>query len=434
MSDELIGLAGFGVGLVLIALGVPVAIALGLVGAVGFWVVNGWIGAEFVLGSAAFEALFPYTLSVIPLFLMMGVFATHCGLSRDLYRAANVLVGRLRGGLAVATIVACAGFGAICGSSLATVATVGRVSMPEMRAAGYNDRLSAASIAAGGTLGVLIPPSILLIVYALLTEQSIGKVFIAALVPGLLATLLYALSVLVQIRVKPELAGAIPPRRPARENLRDLGAAWPAAMIFAVVIGGIQVGLFSPTEAAAIGALGAGLVALFRGALTRKVLWVSATETVALTGMIFLITIGATLFNYFIETTGLPQFLINAIGSAGLGNYTVLLIIVAFYLVLGCFMDAMAMIFLTVPFIFPVVNALGFDPIWFGVLVVSVAEVGLITPPIGMNLFVLQGVVPGLGSATVMRGVVPFLVADLVRLALLIAFPALALWLPGLGQ
>lgn len=434
MSDELVGLAGFAVALTLIALGVPVAVALGLVGVVGFWVVNGSVGAGFVLGSAPFEALFPYTLSVIPLFLMMGVFATHCGLSRDLYRAANVLVGRLRGGLAVATVVACAGFGAICGSSLATVATIGRVSMPEMRKAGYDDRLSAASIAAGGTLGVLIPPSILLVVYGLLTEQSIGSLFLAALAPGLLATLLYALSVIVQVRLNPGLAGALPPPRQGREKLRDLAASWPALMIFAVVIGGIQIGLFSPTEAAAIGALGAGLVAFARGAMSRRVLWDSAVETVSLTGMVFFITVGATLFNYFIETTGLPQFLIELIGVSGVSAFQVLVIVIVFYLILGCFMDSMAMIFLTVPFVFPVINALGFDPIWFGVLVVSVAEVGLITPPIGMNLFVLQGVVPGLGAQTMVRGVVPFLLADLVRIGLLVAFPALALWLPGLGN
>ena len=205
-------------------------------------------------------------------------------------------------------------------------------------------------------------------------------------------------------------------------------------MIFAVVIGGIQIGLFSPTEAAAIGALGAGLVAFARGAMSRRVLWDSAVETVSLTGMVFFITVGATLFNYFIETTGLPQFLIELIGVSGLSAFQVLVIVIVFYLILGCFMDSMAMIFLTVPFVFPVINALGFDPIWFGVLVVSVAEVGLITPPIGMNLFVLQGVVPGLGAQTMVRGVVPFLLADLVRIGLLVAFPALALWLPGLGN
>ncbi len=433
MSDEIIGLLGFLAALLLIAFGVPVAVALGGVGVLGFALVNGWVGAKFILGSAPFEAIFPYTLSVIPLFLMMGVFATHCGLSRDLYRAANVLVGWMRGGLAIATIFACAGFGAICGSSLATVATIGRVSMPEMRAAGYSDRLSSASIAAGGTLGVLIPPSILLIIYGLLTEQSIGQLFIAALIPGLLATALYALSVIVQVRLKPELASVSPPAKDG-SRLRDLASAWPAAMIFLVVIGGIQVGLFSPTEAAAIGALGAAAVALTRGALSRRVLWSSAVDVVTLTGMIFFITVGATLFNYFIETTGLPQFLIRTIGTLGLSDFGVLLIIIVFYLVLGCFMDSMAMIFLTVPFIFPVVNALGFDPIWFGVLVVSVAEIGLITPPIGMNLFVLQGVVPSLSSRTVMHGIVPFLIADLARLVLLVAFPALCLWLPSLGQ
>ncbi|MBJ3775021.1 TRAP transporter large permease [Acuticoccus mangrovi] len=430
MSDPLVGLLGFVVALALILVGMPVAVALGLVGAVGFAILNGVSGAAFVLASAPFEAMFPYTLSVIPLFLLMGVFAARCGLSRDLYSAADALVGRLRGGLALATIVASAAFGAICGSSLATVATIGRVAVPEMRAAGYDDRLSAASIAAGGTLGVLIPPSILLVIYGILTEQSIGALFSAAIIPGLLATLLYGLSVAIQVRLMPELAG--PPRALGRRERRaDVLAAWPAALIFAVAIGGIQFGLFSPTEAAAVGAAGALLVALARRALTRPILGAAVMEVVSTTGMVFFIIVGATLFNFFVETAGLPQYLVGAIAESGFSAGTVLLLVIVFYLVLGCFMDSMAMIFLTVPFIFPVVTAMGYDPIWFGILVVTVAEIGLITPPIGMNLFVLQGVAPDLASRTVMRGVVPFLIADAVRLALLVAVPSLALWLPS---
>jgi len=429
MSDPVLGLLGFCLSLVLIGLGVPVAVSLGIIGLAGFTLVNGLTSAVFIASAAPFEALFPYSLSVIPLFLMMGVFSARCGLSTDLFLAANTLVGRFRGGLAMATIGACAGFGAICGSSLATVATIGRVALPEMRRAGYDDRLASASVAAGGTLGVMIPPSILLIIYGLLTEQSIGKLFSAAILPGLLAVSLYAAAVAVMVRLNPNLAG--PPPADSRINWAHLRRAWPVAAIFAVVIGGIQGGLFSPTEAAAIGAAGAVLLAGFRRSLNRTALWASMYETVSMTGMIALIIVGAALFNAFVETTGLPQYLISAVEHSGLPPFGVLILIILFYLVLGCFMDSMSMIMLTVPFVFPLITALGFDPIWFGILVVTVAELGLITPPVGMNLFVIQGVAPGLTSATVMRGILPFIVADVLRLAVIVLVPALSLYLPS---
>jgi tripartite ATP-independent transporter DctM subunit len=429
MPDPIIGLTGFCVSLVLIGFGVPVAMALAVVGIAGFTLINGLDSALFILGSAPFESLFPYSLSVIPLFLLMGVFSARCGLSTDLFQAANTLVGRFRGGLAMATICSCAGFGAICGSSLATVATIGRVALPEMRRAGYDDRLASASIAAGGTLGVMIPPSILLIIYGLLTEQSIGKLFSAAIFPGLLAVSLYAITVAVMVRVNPSLAG--PPPRDRRINWGALRRAWPVAAIFVVVIGGIQMGLFSPTEAAAVGAAGAVTLALLRRSLNREILWASMYETVSMTGMIAMIIVGAALFNAFIETTGLPQFLIGAVETSGLPPFGVLILVLVFYLVLGCFMDSMSMIMLTVPFVFPLISALGFDPIWFGILVVTVAELGLITPPVGMNLFVIQGVANDLATKTVMRGILPFIVADVVRLALIILIPALSLYLPS---
>lgn len=430
MTDPVVGLIGFAASLFLIGLGVPVALSLGFTGVAGYIFLNGWPGALFVVGSGPFEAIFPYSLSVIPLFLMMGVFSSRCGLSSDLFQAANALVGRFRGGLAIATICASAGFGAICGSSLATVATIGRVALPEMRKAGYDDRLSAASVAAGGTLGVMIPPSILLIIYGLLTEQSIGKLFSAAIIPGLLGTFLYAVCVSIQVRLNPSLVGSVE-SAPASVQWRLVRKAWPVAALFAVVIGGIQTGLFSPTEAAAVGAAGAVLFAAGRRTLTRSSLYSAMRETVELTGMIFFVIIGAALFNFFIETTGLPRYLIATVEGSGLTSFQVLLVIMVFYLILGCFMDSMSMIMLTIPFVFPLISALGFDPIWFGVLVVTVAELGLITPPVGMNLFVVQGVVPGLRSATVMRGILPFIFADVVRLALLIMVPTLALYLPS---
>jgi tripartite ATP-independent transporter DctM subunit len=430
MSDPLIGIIGFIAALILIAFGVPIAVALGVVGAIGFGAINGFGVVGFVLGSGVFEAIFPYTLSVIPLFLLMGVVASRSGLSTDLFGAANAVVGRFRGGLAIATIGACAGFGAICGSSMATVATMGRVALPEMRAAGYDDRLSTASIAAAGTLGVLIPPSILLVIYGLLTEQSIGKLFSAAILPGVLSTVLYALAVVAQVRLNPKLAGPLS----SRTKLVSTGSqrrALPVVMLFIVVIGGIQVGIFSPTEAAAVGAGGAILIALVRRALSKSVIGMIARETVEMTGVIFFIMIGAALFNVFLETTGLPQFLVKFIEGASLNPLLVLLCVLAFYVVLGCFMDALSMILLTIPFVFPVILSLGYDPIWFGVIIVTVAELGLITPPIGMNLFIIQGVAGDLPSHTVMRGILPFIIADIIRLAILVAAPQIVLWLPS---
>jgi len=430
MEPATLGIVGFGVTLLLILFRVPVAIAMGVVGAIGFGLVNGWTSVGFVMGSAPFEAVFPYSLSVLPLFLMMGVFAARAGLSTSLFRGVNAFIGHLRGGLAMATVGACAGFGAICGSSLATAATMGRVALPEMRRHGYADSLAAASIAAGGTLGVLIPPSVLLVIYGLLTEQSIGALFMAALLPGLLATLLYMAAVWVQTGLEPDLAPRAD-RHSWAERARTLLDIWPVALLFAVVIGGIYAGLFSPTEAAAVGAFGAVALALLRGGFTAPMFGACIAETAEITGMIFLILIGSAVFNYFIETTGLPHLLIESVEAARLTPLAVLILLMAFYVVLGCFMDALSMILLTVPFVFPLIASLGIDPIWFGILLVTVAELGLITPPVGMNLFVIQAVDRSLTLQTVVRGVLPFLAADMVRLALLIAFPGLTLFLPG---
>ena len=430
MSPPLIGLLGFATTLFLILFRVPVAIAMGVVGAIGFGVLNGFFGVGFVMGSAPFEAVFPYSLSVVPLFVMMGVFAAHTGLSQSLYRAVHAFVGHLRGGLAIATIGACAGFGAICGSSLATAATMCRVALPEMRRHGYDDRLASASIAAGGTLGVLIPPSILLVIYGLLTETSIGRLFLAGIVPGLLATGLYMAAVAVQTARRPELgpAGA---RSSGAARLRAVRDVWGTALLFLLVIGGIYRGWFSPTEAAAVGALGAFLIALLLGRMSKGVLLAVAHETMQTTGMIFLILLGASVFNYFIETAGVPQLLIGWVEQADLPRHAVLLIVLAFYLVLGCFLDSLSMILLTVPFVFPLIAALQFDPVWFGILLVTVAELGLITPPVGMNLFVIQGTAGDLRLETIVRGIGPFLLADLIRLLVLIALPQLVLWLPA---
>lgn len=431
MAPEWLGIGGFAAMLGLIALRVPVAVAMGVVGVAGGAWLNGWASVAFILGSSPFESVFPYGLSVVPLFVLMGVFATHAGLSQALYRAVHAFIGHYRGGLANATIGACAGFGAICGSSLATAATMCRVALPEMRRHGYDDRLAAGVIAAGGTLGILIPPSVVMVVYALLTEQSIGKLFAAGLIPGLVATLFYMAAVLVMTRIDPTLGPAGAPAAVAA-RLRSLGEVWPVVLLFALVTGGIYLGWFSPTEAAAVGAFGTFAYALLTRRLGRRVFAACLAETANTTAMIFLILIGTGLFNYFIETTGAPRFLVQQVQALGWDRYAVLILVMVFYLVLGCFMDSLSMVFITVPFVFPLVTALGFDPIWFGILLVCVVEIGLITPPIGMNLFVLTTAAENLKLATAIRGIGPFIIADVLRLVVLVLFPGLSLWLPAM--
>nr|WP_325249051.1 TRAP transporter large permease [Amylibacter sp.] len=430
MSDAFLGLFGFIAALALIALGVPVAISMGVIGALGYWYLNGWMGVSYILGSSPFESLFPYSFSVIPLFVMMGVFASHAGLSRSLFAAINSFIGHRRGGLAITTVGASAFFGAICGSSLATVATIGRVALPEMKRHGYDPSLSTATVAAGGTLGVLIPPSVLLVIYGLLTQSSIGQLFIAALIPGILGALFYAAAIMVIVRIKPEIA-PLSERTGWSERFKYLREVWQVLLLFVLVIGGIYLGWFSPTEAAAVGAVGAFFLALFSGQLNKTTLGAAVFETAGLTGMIFFILIGAALFNFFLENTGLPQLLIEQIRSSGLSPLAVMVLILIFYIVLGCFMDSMSMILLTVPLFVPLALELDFNLIWFGIVVVTVAEIGLITPPIGMNLFVVQAAAEDVPQSTVIKGIFPFIMADILRLAVLVLFPALALWLPA---
>lgn len=430
MSMLTIGTIGLVAFLLLLALRTPIAVAMGGVGMAGGLYLNGWSASLFVTGNLPFDSLFPYGLSVIPLFVLMGSLALHTGMSRNLYDAGNAAFGHWPGGVSMGTIAACAGFGAICGSSLATAATMGRIAIPEMRARGYSGAFSAATVAAGGTLGVLIPPSIILVIYALLTEQSIGRLFIAAVIPGLLAAALYLLAISVVVRLKPDLAPRSP-RQTLAQRLAVAAAAWPVALVFALVLGGLFMGFFSPTEAASIGVLGVGLIAVLRGRLSGAVLRAAARETAALSGMIFMILIGAALFNYFIETTHMTRLLVSTVTGAGLEPWQVILAIIVLYLVLGCFMDSVSMVFLTIPFVFPVVQAYGLDPIWFGILLLSVVEIGLITPPVGMNLFVVKLSVPDVSIRAIYGAVVPFLMADVVRLVLVASVPALSLFLVG---
>lgn len=423
------GPLGFAVVLLLIALRVPIAVAMAMVGTLGAIWLGGWDQAAYILSNLPFEAVSAEGMIVLPLFIFMGVFAAYSGLSANLYNGVQAFMGHRRGGIAMATVGASAVFGAITGSSLATAATMGRVAMPEMRARGYADSLAAASVAAGGTLGVLIPPSIILILYAILTGNSIGALFAAAFIPGLLATLLYMAAIVIQVRLRPQLApGGEKPGWRAR--WLALYRTWDAVLLMVVVIGGIYAKLFSPTEAAAVGAFGALVVTAAHGRLTWAVLRAGVVETAAMTGMIFLILIGAAIFNYFIELSSLTDVLTGAIAESGLSPLGLLCLVIAFYVVLGCFMDSLSMVLLTVVPMYALVTGMGYDPIWFGIVLVCVTEIGLITPPIGMNLFVVQGTTPGLRLGTIVRGIAPFIVADVLRIAILVALPALVLFLP----
>lgn len=431
MSAPLIGILGIVALLVLIALRIPVAVAMGVVGLVGGVALNGWVSIGFVLGSQPFVTTSSYSLSVIPLFVMMGAFAARAGLSKSLYQALHALIGHWRGGLASATIGACALFGSVCGSSLATAATMARVAVPEMTAIGYDRRLTSGALAAGGTLGILIPPSIIMVIYALLTEQSIGRMFLAGFIPGILAALLYISVVYGIARLKPSWAPAAP--LGTRTSKRDaLYSMAPILALFTVVMGGIYVGIFSPTEAAGVGAFGAIVLAALRKRLNWAVAREALIETAVTTGMLFMILIGTSVLQFFIETSTLPRVIVDWIGALGLPPVGVIVLIIIVYILLGCFLDSLSMMLITLPILFPVVMDLGYDPIWFGVLVVSVVEIGLITPPLGMNLFVITASVENLRFETVAIGALPFIAADMVRLTLLVAFPSLSLALPAL--
>jgi len=431
VSPPVIGIIGIAALLLLIGLRVPVAIAMGIVGAVGGYVLNGWSSLGFILGSQPFVTVFPYALSVIPLFVMMGAFAGRAGLSASLYRALHALIGHWRGGLASATIGACALFGSVCGSSVATAATMARVAIPEMRAIGYSDRLTAGALAAGGTLGILIPPSIIMAIYALLTEQSIGRMFLAGMIPGFLAAALYMVAVYVVVRLKPDTAPRATRSSPAARRAA-IGQMAPVLGLFGVVMGGIYLNIFSPTEAAAVGAFGAIVLAAVYGKVTRSVVTEALVETAVTTGIIFLILIGTSVLQFFIETSTLPAVLADWLRALDVPAIGVLILILLIYVVLGCFLDSLSMLLITLPIFFPIVIALKIDPIWFGVLVVSVVEIGLITPPVGMNLFVIASCDKDLKFQTVAAGVMPFLISDTVRLVLLLAFPSITLLLPSL--
>jgi len=427
MTNELWGVIGFAVTLILILVRIPIGIAMALVGSAGTWMLGGFDTFQFALGTAPFNAVFPYSLSVLPLFIMMGVVAAYSGMSRNLFLAANALLGHQRGGLAAATVGASAVFGAVCGSSLATAATMSKVALPEMDKLGYNEGLAAGSVAAGGTLGIMIPPSIPLALYGLLTQTSIGSLYAAAILPGILGVSLYMLAITFVTWKHPEKAPR-GMRHSWTQRLQAVTRIWDVFALFLLVLGGLFAGWFSPTEAAAVGVAGAAVLTVIRGRFTKAFVRSSLWETAEAMGLIFLVLIGAGIFGFFIDLSGMPHYAVTFVNGLTIGKYWVLVVILVGYLFLGCLLDSLAMLLLTISFVFPVIKNLGFDPIWFGILMVTVIEIGLIHPPFGMNLFVVQASRRSLSLGTVALGVLPFLIADFVRLLLLVAFPAITLY------
>ena len=421
-------LIAFAVMLGLTFLRLPIAFSMALVGFLGFAYVVNVNAALSMVGSVAFETGMSYTLSIVPLFILMGNLVTKAGLSAELYRVSYAFLGHRRGGLAMATILACGGFGAVCGSSLATAATMSKVAMPSMRKYGYSDALAAGSIAAGGTLGILIPPSVVMVIYGILTETNIGKLFIAGILPGIVAVTCYLAAVAVTVRIDAK-AGPRGERVSWHERLVALGDVWGVLILFFVVIGGIYGGIFTPTEAAGIGAGGGLIFLVARKGWDWRMLRLILVESTITTGMIFTILIGALIFANFINMTGMPTELTAYAEQFRETPLLVILAILVIYVALGCVLESMSMILLTVPMFYPLVAHLGYDLVWFGIVVVVVTEISMITPPVGLNVFVLRSVLPDVPTQTVFRGVMPFIFADIVRLGILVAFPAISLYL-----
>lgn len=423
--------AGFLVAFVLIMLRIPISVTLALVGFGGLVLVNGWVPALSTMVMSVKSSTMAYSLSVLPLFILMGNLVAGAGISGNLFKAAQMFVGRQRGGVAMATVLACGGFGAICGSSVATAATMSRVAIPSMRSLGYADRLTAATLAAGGTLGILIPPSVVMVIYGVSTQTHIGKLFAAGIVPGVIGILGYMAAVKWVVLRDPSAA----PRSQESnwtDRLEILRGLWPVIALFGLVMGGIYGGWFTATEAAGIGALGAFVFALLHRSLSMKDIGTILVDTALVSASMLSIVFGAAMFVEFINLTGVHKALEALVKDSGASPFGVVLIIIAIYIVLGCLLESISMILITVPVFFPVVMALGYDPVWFGIIVVVATEIGLITPPIGVNLFVIRSVAPDIAMKTILAGMVPFITVDLLRILLLAAVPVLSLWLPNL--
>ncbi len=424
-------LLGFVAIFVLALLRLPLSFSMGLVGVVGIGLTRGWDPALASTAQVVYETGFAYTLSVIPLFILMGNFVARAGLAHELFAAAEAFVGHFRGGLAHATVAACAGFGAICGSSIATAATMGKVAYPSMKKLGYSDTLSTGVIAAGGTLGIMIPPSTIMVIYGIITETNIGKLFAAGVIPGILTALLMMASIAYLTYKDPGHAPA-GKRSTWPERWAALRGIWGVALLVVVVLGGIYGGLFTATEGAGFGAAGAFLFALARGRLTWSILTQVLVESARTTAMLFTLLIAATIFANFVNFTSMPGDLKEWITHLGLSPVMLITAMMLVYIVLGTVMEELTMVLLTIPLFFPIVTSLGYDPVWFGVLIVMIVQIGLISPPVGMNMFVLNALLPNVGLAKIYKGCWPFVLVMALVLGLLIAFPQLSLWLPSL--
>ncbi|TNF51217.1 MAG: TRAP transporter large permease [Burkholderiales bacterium] len=428
MTEAALGFLGV---FLLAFLRVPLAVAMSIAGIVGLGLMRGWPAAYASTSQVIFETGFHYVLSVIPLFVLMGNFVARAGMARELFTAANAFVGHRRGGLAMASIIASGGFGSICGSSIATAATMSRVAYPQMMAHGYKSTLATGAIASGGTLGILIPPSTILVIYGIITETDIGKLFVAGILPGIVAITCLCLAVVFVTWRDPE-AGPPAERFTWPQRLRAIRGIWGVALLFALVIGGIYGGVFTATEGAGVGAAGAFMFALLRGSLTPRVLLDILLESTRTTAMLFTILIGAMIFTSFMNFTTMPADLKAFVLDFSPNPIMVVVMMMGIYLLLGMVMEELAIVLLTIPVFFPVIVGLGYDPIWFGILIVTVVEIGMISPPVGLNLFVLNSLLPDVKLSTLYRGVWPFVMADVVRLGILIAIPGIALWLPGM--
>lgn len=429
MSPVTIGILGILLLFLLLALRMQIGFSMAVVGFIGFAVLNALKPSFSILGMEPFKIGATYSLTVIPLFILMGQFANSSRMGSEIYQTVYRWIGFLPGGLSMATIVACGGFAAISGSSLAAAATMGMVALPEMKRFKYEDALATGCIAAGGTLGILIPPSTVMIIYGILTELPIAPLFIAGIAPGVLLTLLFILAVFIMTKIKPKL-GPPGPTFTLKEKIYSLKDTWSILTLFLLVIGGLYTGWFTPTEAAGVGAFGAFVITIVKKKLTWLNLTESLSQTIRTTAMVFLILIGAHIFGYFLTISQIPDQLSILASEAGLNRYIVLAILILFYIVLGCFMEGLAIMVLTIPIVFPLILDLGFDPIWFGVIITLVMEMSLITPPVGINVFVISGIAKDVPMYTIFRGVLPFWVAMLVLIILLILFPQLALFLP----
>lgn len=414
----------------LIALHVPLGVAMMLVGAAGFAAQVGTGPALSIFGSEVATTFASADLAVVPVFLMMGAFASAAGLSGDLYRFADAWVGHRRGGLALASMGACAGFGALCGSSLATVGTMHRIAYPEMIRRGYAPHFGAATIAVGGTLGILVPPSIVLVLYAVLTETFVIDLYVGAVIPSVLAVLMYGAAVVLYARMRPQNAPA-GPRRAWRERIRETSRTWGVMLLVAIVMGGIYAGVFTALEAAAVGAIASFAFLVARGHFTLKSFLQMMSDTATTTGMIFVMVIGASAFNYFVTTSQFPQQLIELVQASGLPPVAIIALILVVYVILGAVFDEVATMLITLPFVLPLIVSWGYDPVWWGIINVTVIMIGLFCPPIGLNVMVIQGMVGNVPLGRIYLGVMPYLLADFLRLALLVGFPVLVTWLPG---